>query len=231
MVQVSVIIPVYNCELFVYKAIESVLAQTFKDYEIIVVDDGSLDRSLYEAGKYSDRAKIIHKNNGGTASALNTGIKESKGEFIKWLSADDELYPHALESLMHSAKTIPPSEERIYYTEYHVIDASGKIQYQYPEPNRNEWTLDQRLQFFKNGGYYCNMSTSLIHKSIFDRLGLFDESLPYFEDLEFMIRAIKNNIKPTLTGGCVLKYRMHPGQISNRVNTQWREVIWRKHYG
>ena len=94
--KVSVIIPLYNAEKYIGKAIESVLNQTHKNLEIIVVDDGSTDTSLYQAGRYADRISLYHKENGGPASALNFGIQRATGDWIKWLSADDVLYDFAI---------------------------------------------------------------------------------------------------------------------------------------
>jgi teichuronic acid biosynthesis glycosyltransferase TuaG len=94
---VSVIIPVYNCERFVADAIESVLFQTYKHFEIIVINDGSTDDSLTIIQKYNNRIEIISQKNSGVSAARNAGIMKAKGEYIAFLDADDTWYPDKLE--------------------------------------------------------------------------------------------------------------------------------------
>ena len=89
MSKVSIIIPVFNTEKFVRQAIESALAQTYKNHEIIVVNDGSADKSLEICNRYQNQVRIITQDNQGVACARNTGIRESKGEYIALLDADD----------------------------------------------------------------------------------------------------------------------------------------------
>jgi teichuronic acid biosynthesis glycosyltransferase TuaG len=91
--KVSIIIPVYNCQKYVGYAIESALNQTYEDVEVIVIDDGSFDDTLDIITQF-DGITVLVKNNGGTASALNEGIKTAKGDWIHWLSADDVLHDY-----------------------------------------------------------------------------------------------------------------------------------------
>ncbi len=89
---VSVIIPIYNCEKYLNECISSVLEQTYKDFELILVDDGSTDNSLnicYEFAKKDSRIIVIHQDNGGVSSARNKGLKNAKGEFITFVDSDD----------------------------------------------------------------------------------------------------------------------------------------------
>ena len=89
---VSVIIPIYNCEKYLNECISSVLGQTYKDFELILVDDGSTDNSLnicYEFAKKDSRIIVIHQENGGVSSARNKGLKNAKGEFITFVDSDD----------------------------------------------------------------------------------------------------------------------------------------------
>ena len=119
---VSIIIPVYNAEKYLKECLESALNQTYNEIEIIAVDDGSTDNSLNILKKYSDKIKIISKENGGTASALNHGIKNMKGEWFKWLSADDILYPDAVLELINAAKLLP-NKKYVLYANYDIINS------------------------------------------------------------------------------------------------------------
>lgn len=205
---VSIIIPAFNAEKFIKDAIDSALNQTYKDTEIIVVDDGSTNSLPVEFWeKYSPLIKIYcHKENRGIASALNTGIKMSKGEWIKWLSADDMLRPNAIEVMMKWVK----EKNCIYYTHYHIINEKGKIKKEFREPARPEsdlWNL-----FFGNG------SSSLINKKVFEICGFFDESLKHSEDYEFWLRATQiYGMRLILIPEFTLLYRSHPDQLTHKV--------------
>jgi len=211
---VSIIIPVYNTEKFIEECIESALNQTYKEIEIIVVDDGSTDGSLKIIKKFINQIKIISKSNGGTASALNTGIKEMNGEWFKWLSADDVLYPNAIQDLVNSARKLKDKENYILYSNYDIINADGKILSHFIEPNYNEKDFFE-LNTILLDHYIGNATTSLIHKSAFDRYGMFDESVDFAEDYELWLRlCILNKFRLHLVPKTLAKYRIHDTQIT-----------------
>ena len=134
--KVSIIIPVYNAEKYLDKCITSALHQTYENIEIIAVNDGSTDNSLQILKKYSNKIKIIDKINGGTATALNAGIKAMTGEWFKWLSADDILLENSIESFIQETKKIDSeSHMTIFYSNYYLIDESSTIIGQFVEPN------------------------------------------------------------------------------------------------
>ncbi len=104
--KISVIIPVYNVENYLRECVDSVLNQTFSDYEIILVDDGSTDISGKICDKYAvkdDRVNVIHKKNGGLSNARNVGLKKAVGEYIYFLDSDDYIKTDALEKLYNTA--------------------------------------------------------------------------------------------------------------------------------
>lgn len=213
MVQVSIIIPVYNCEKYVKQAVESTLKQDYPNIEVIVIDDGSTDNTLNIITEF-EHLNILIKPNGGTASALNLGIKRSSGDWIHWLSADDVLYENAITKMMENIT----SKDRIYYTNYNIIDETGTALRDFIEPEaRNNKTFEERkdelLKYF-----YGNGSSSMIHRSVFDRIGYFDESLRYFEDYDFWLRAMKNGIDLWLIPIFTLKYRNHKEQLTNKAD-------------
>jgi len=104
---VSVVIPVYNSEKFLEECLDSILAQTYQNIEIIAVDDGSTDSSLDILNRYSDKVNVFSQKNNGLASALNLGISKMKGSWFKWFSPDDLMYPQAMEILIKEAKRHP----------------------------------------------------------------------------------------------------------------------------
>lgn len=111
---VSVVIPVYNSERFLSKALESILNQTYKKIEILAVYDGSTDNSSKILRKYSDKITVISQNNQGLASTLNVAIKIIKENWFKWFSPDDVLSPNAIEILVNEAKKL--AENTIVYS-------------------------------------------------------------------------------------------------------------------
>lgn len=102
-VQLSVIVPVYNVEQYLKQCIDSILNQTFKNFELILVDDGALDSCPQICDNYSkhdDRVKVIHKKNGGLSSARNAGIKVAKGKFLTFIDSDDWISKNYFEEMM-----------------------------------------------------------------------------------------------------------------------------------
>lgn len=218
--KVSIVIPVYNAEKYLDECITSALEQTYKDIEIIAVNDGSKDRSLEVLKKYSDKIKIIDKKNGGTPTALNAGIRIMTGEWFKWLSADDVLLKHTIMSLVQEAKKLgPASKDTIFYSSYNLVDHSSKIVDKFIEPNYNTLSSFERNVILLDN-YYGNGTTSLIHKSIFDKFGLFDEHVGFQEDYEFWLRCcMLHGCQMHLVPEILANYRIHEGQLTkNKVN-------------
>ncbi len=229
---VSVIIPVYNCERYITLAIESVRMQSWKSLELIIVDDGSDDGTTELLQKIIDprvpEVQVIYKlKNEGTASALNEGIKHARGEWIKWLSADDMMYPNAIQDMMIFGveDNFKQSKNAIFYSDYDIIDERGSNIGEFIEPDRNLSDHETKTkELFSH--FYGNGSTSLIHKNVFKKCGLFDETLRHSEDYEFWLRATAlfnvNMIRvPTKT----IKYRRWSGQLTNRVGGSLDEQI------
>jgi glycosyltransferase involved in cell wall biosynthesis len=216
--KVSIIIPVYNAEKYLNECLESALNQTYDNIEIIAINDGSTDKSLQILNKFSNRIKVISKSNGGTASALNEGINHMSGEWFKWLSADDLLYPTAVEDIILEAKKFNDKEVRIFYTNYDVIDSNGNIINQVIEPNYNEFSsFDFNIILLDH--FVGNASTSLIHKSALEKYGLFDETVGYAEDYELWLRycilyRCRLHLIPKILG----KYRIHETQLTKKVH-------------
>ena len=108
MPKISVVIPLYNKEKSIASTLRTVLNQTFSDYEIVIVNDGSTDYSVAEAGKVQDdRIRLIHQQNAGVSAARNRGIEEAKGELIAFLDADDEWSPEYLFTQYHLYQKYP----------------------------------------------------------------------------------------------------------------------------
>lgn len=212
--KVSIVIPVYNAQEFLEECINSALNQTYSNIEIIAVDDGSTDHSPEILKRYSDKIMTITKKNGGTASALNLGIKNMSGEWFKWLSADDVLYPNALEEMLLESSKIENKENIIFYSNYDIINSDGNMVEKFTEPNYNQ------LESFQQGvilldHYFGNGTTSLIHRSVIQRYGAFNETIGYKEDYEFWLRyCVLHKCRLHLIPKTLAKYRVHQKQLT-----------------
>ena len=119
---VSIVIPVFNGSNFLRDAIDSALAQTYPNFEILVVNDGSSDNGKTEevALSYGDRIRYFHQPNRGVSAALNTGIREMKGEYFAWLSHDDVFLPRKLELQVRALET--EGADVVVYSDYELVD-------------------------------------------------------------------------------------------------------------
>ncbi|MGI0011392.1 MAG: glycosyltransferase [Nitrosopumilaceae archaeon] len=215
--KVSIIIPVYDAAKYLNECVNSALAQTYSDLEIIAVDDGSKDNSLEILNQYSDKIKIISKKNSGTASALNAGIKTMTAEWFKWLSADDVLKKNAVETLVSEVNKLGnDSKSCILYSNYDIIDESGKTIGEVTEPNYNDLgSFEQNVILLDH--FYGNGTTSLIHKSVFAKSGLFNEKIRFKDDYEFWLRCcLLHGYRMHLLDQNIAKYRIHEEQLTKK---------------
>ena len=142
---ISVIVPVYNCETYIKKCVESILAQSYKDFELLLVDDGSKDASgeICDAlAKNDDRVKVIHKANEGAGKARNDGINAAKGEFIAFVDADDFVSPFYLQTLFDA---LQENNADIAMCEYERV-YDEEICWQKPQPKNIE-IFDEKNKF------------------------------------------------------------------------------------
>ncbi|KFM14536.1 glycoprotein 3-alpha-L-fucosyltransferase [Marine Group I thaumarchaeote SCGC RSA3] len=211
--KVSIIIPVYNAEKYLNECIKSALNQNYEEIEVIAINDGSTDNSLKILENYSDKIRIFSKQNGGTASAFNLGIKNMTGEWFKWLSADDVLYPNAVKELISEAKKTKDTK-KIWYGNYDIINSESKIVKQFIEPNYNGLEIFE-INSILLDHFVGNGTTSLIHKSAFDKYGMFDEDIGFAEDYELWLRlCVLHNFRLHLVPKILAKYRIHEKQLT-----------------
>jgi len=212
---VSVILPTYNRAHLIGRSIQSVLDQTYRDFEIIVVDDGSTDNTEEVINSFIDtRIRYVrHQQNKGAGAARNTGIKLVKGKYIAFQDSDDEWLPTKLEIQM-KAFDIASSDVGVIYTDMLRIKKDGAIKYWHSPTVTygnliNPITLDYQM-------WGIGIQSTLIKKECFDEAGHFDERFPRFIDLEIFIRLLKHyhfhHIKKPL-----VKYYVEEG-ISSNVN-------------
>lgn len=213
---VSAIIPVYNQERYLGSAIDSVLGQTFRDFELIVVDDGSTDRTPEVIASYGSRVRAFRKPNGGGASALNLGIREARGEWIAWLSSDDLWEPTKLERQVAAIRGNPSAA--LLYTDVLQIDAEGhalgRQHFPCPADPRERAILMVRRCFI-------NGSSTLIRGDVFTAVGLFDEADRLTPDYDMWLRVV-GRYEVVHIPEPLIRYRIHPGQTSANVHAMQR---------
>ncbi len=204
---VSAIIPNYNYGRFVGAAIESVLAQTFPCHEIIVVDDGSTDDSLEIISRYQkDGVKVVRQQNRGVGSARNAGVKNSSGELVAFLDADDLWLPQKIERQLERLLSDP--EFGFISCGMREFDAAGSTIRVYDE-GKEGWCADEILLI---KAVFKGPSTQLLWRSVFDLAGGFDETKEMHpcEDWEFCYRLAKVT-KIAFIPDLLVDYRNHGG--------------------
>jgi len=191
---VSVIIPTYNCALYIAETIASVLNQSFKDIELIVVDDGSTDATRDIVASFGQPVRLVTQSNAGVCVARNRGIREAAGNYICLMDHDDYWFPHKLARQISVLEQQP--ETGVVYSSFilwHRDENSGQF------PSSDSFDLnaypDDTVPEFSGWIYHqflldCWMltSTAMFRAEIFDQCGLFDESLPYSEDWDLWLR-------------------------------------------
>jgi glycosyltransferase involved in cell wall biosynthesis len=206
----SVVIPTYNRKCFLKKSIESVLSQNFKDYELIIVDDGSTDSSIHLVADYSGMGlSYIKTGHHGVSHARNTGILNSRGSYIAFLDSDDRWENNKLEDSFKYIRNLP--EINIFHTD-EIWYRKGKI-------------LGQKAKHKRPSGYiyeHClplcciGMSTLVVKKSLFNEIGIFDENLPVCEDYDFFLRATLENEVKLISSPLTIKEGGRDDQLSNQ---------------
>ncbi len=188
---VSIVIPVYNGSNYLKEAIDSALNQTYKNCEVIVVNDGSQDNGATEriALEYGSRIRYFYKENGGVATAVNMGIQNMRGEYFAWLSHDDYYYPDKVEQQV-AAVLQCGDPTAIVHSNYDTLDMeTGRL----TRVNwLKQWTREQLTCGSFAPVFLCIHGCSiLIHKSHFERVGLYDESLIATQDSVFLFKVMR----------------------------------------
>lgn len=219
MPKVSVVLPAYNAALFIGQTIASITAQSFGDFEIIVVDDGSVDATSEIAAAQDSRVRIVQQHNQGIAVARNVGISHARGEWIAFMDHDDLWHPQKLKAqcevlgndpgcaivyggFLRWDPLTPPNfpDKEIDITRV-VADLSGFI---LPQLVRTNWVL---------------LSTAMIRRNVFETVGLFDPAMPPADDWDLMIRAAEHYRFVKLAQKVAL-YRVHGGQTSLKLTAR-----------
>lgn len=229
--KVSVIIPTYNYSRFIERAVNSVLSQSYQDYEIIIVDDASTDDTKDIVGKYNDsRIKYIQHNvNRGLSWTRNTGIKAAKGMYLAFLDSDDTWMPEKIEAQIEVFRN-GQDNLGVVYTSMKIFDNTTSNTTSAPSPTYRGQILQRLLEANKLGG---GSSSVMIKKTCFDNAGLFDVSMRYgYEDWDMWIRIAEHYYFDFIDKELViLTTHAHNMSADLKRMINGRELLLRKHLG
>lgn len=216
MANVSVVIPAYNAEQFIADTVRSVLDQTYQDFEIIVVDDGSRDGTVAALEPFGSRVRLHRQNNAGVARARNAGAQLATGSWIAFLDADDLWLPEKLE------KQLMSSEAPMTFTDRFNIGDRGDL----PELQSRVTPMeggDIFVPLLREGNFITNTSV-MIRRELFERLGGFFTGLNGTEDWDLWIRVAERQ-QIGFIDEPLVKYRFHGGGISRNYERMGRERV------
>lgn len=207
---VSVVIPTYNRAAMVTEAVDSALGQTYRDVEVIVVDDGSGDgtsRALKR--RYGTRVEVIRReDNGGAASSVNIGIRASRGRWVRTLGSDDIMAPSALSEFVQATARVENPEKCLFFSDGWVVDRNDRhvrtpiVSSKYNGEDKMRAAARAAL----GSGFL------FAPRSAFERYGYMDEELRTSEDLEWLLRMLlMHNFGFHVVNKLLLEYMQHAG--------------------
>ncbi|WP_445302232.1 glycosyltransferase [Microcoleus sp. F4-D5] len=206
-VRVSVIIPTYNCDCYILRAVESVIDQTYQDWEIIIVDDGSTDNTRQILEPYCDFIQYVYQENQGAAIARNRGCELAKGEFLAFLDSDDFFLPEKLEKQIACFDADPRLD--LVQTGWLIVDKKDAGIYGV-KPWEEAPKLDlESLVLYKS----VRLSAVMLRREWWERLGGFDPRFPPTEDLDFVLRLALKGCKSVWLKEILSCYRQHDSNL------------------
>ena len=197
---VSVVMPVYNGEKFIIKALTCVKEQSYPHYEIIVVDDGSTDDTATLVREFDVDLTYIYQENAGPATARNRGIRAASGAYIAFLDVDDLWPPEKLAFQVAYLEENPALEVLMGGIQYVLLDGARPTDSPFTDPD------DVRA--------FVNLGAGLFRREVFDRIGFFADDLRYSEDVDWFFRAMEQDIKLRITKTTGLLYRRHDANMT-----------------
>ncbi len=216
--KVSIAIPVYNGANYLHEAINSALAQNYRNIEVVVVNDGSDDGGETEriALSYGDRIRYFRKENGGVATALNMAIEHMSGDYFSWLSHDDMYTPDKISKQVEALRKF--GKEAVVYCDYCHVSPTGKLLDTYRVAAEAETNLRSLLAIsHKTGLHGCSL---LVPRQYFDTFGTFDAALRYTQDVDAWFR-MAGNVPFVPVKEVLVRSRRHEEQDSQKHNKKF----------
>lgn len=207
MARVSVIIPTYNRGAFLEETVSSALAQTFTNWEILVVDDGSTDHTESVLAPYADALRYVRIAHSGVSAARNVGIRETGGEWVAFLDSDDLWLPKKLERQIRALQSSP--EIPLCYTDEIWIRHGRRVNPRARHQKYSGWIFERCLPLC-----IISPSSALIRRDLFEEVGAFDETLPACEDYDLWLRITLRYPVLLVEEKLIIKRGGHRDQLS-----------------
>jgi len=212
--QVTVITPAYNVAKYIGDAVDSVLSQTFSEFEYLVVDDGSTDSTVEAALAHAGedpRFKIVEVPHQGPGAARNVGIRESKTELIAFLDGDDRWHRGFLDSQVGLIRRLPKNVGVVFCRSRMILENGTPVFFQWQRAGAYDFD-----EFLVKNNPARNGSSLLVRKSCFDEVGGFKEDMPSAQDLDMWLRIARSSTTPVLWSNrhFLVDLRLRPGSIS-----------------
>jgi glycosyltransferase involved in cell wall biosynthesis len=218
MPEVSVIIPTYNCDRYLPEAIASVQQQTFQDWEVIVIDDGSTDETQQAIAPYANSIRYLYQDNQGVAAARNHGIQQAAGEWIAFLDADDFFFPEKLEAQVAVTRAHPGVG--MVHSGWRRVNAQGNCLMEVkPWETIPDLTLESWLRWKP-----VLPSAMLFHREWLVQAGGFDARFPPAEDTELVLRLARMGCPATWLRRVTVGYRQHDQSAMHKGLPQARSL-------
>ena len=218
--KVSIIIPTYNRAKLLSRAIKSVLDQTFKDFELIIVDDGSTDNTRQAVERFQKRDSRIkyiwQENSGAPARPKNTGIKNAKGNYIAFLDDDDEWLSEKLEKQLELFEGLESDLGFVGCNILVINESNKKIWREYKIPRYSSQIFFEELL---EGNFILTSSSIMIKKEVLDKIGLFDENLKFGDDWDLWLR-ISKKYRFAFVPDFLVKYYIHQGSTTPHLHPE-----------
>lgn len=220
---VSVIVPTYNCAAYLAEALDSILTQDYAPLEIICADDGSTDDTLQVLASYGDRIRVVQQPNRGPAAARNLAVRESRGEFLAFLDADDRWLPGQPSALM--AYLLRHPESKVAFGEWLVWHANENGTYAaFDAPL---FPTDPEVDNAHSGWVYSSLLldsiihiiAAVVHRSVYDSVQGFDETLRTGSDWDFWLR-VSRKFPVVKLRRPVAVYRQNPASVTHVVRKE-----------
>lgn len=245
MPKVSVIIPAYNCQAYVAQAIQSVLNQSHRDFEIIVIDDGSSDNTLQALAPYADRIQLIRQHNSGVAVARNAGLRAAKGDLLAFLDADDWWEPERISTQLAALQLFPSAG--LVFSDFAVVEQNGAlrmprgIRWKYGSMGEEKDSAWEKIfsdadtitspgainalayhghilrRLFQ--GNFINTCSVLLKRAVLEQIGEFDPNLKTEEDYEYWLR-VTHQWSAIYVDYPLVTFRLSPGQLTRTDNAE-----------
>ena len=206
-IETTVIIPTYNRRDLLEEAIESVLQQSYRDFELIVVDDGSTDNTADFLKQLPGDIRVLSQENRGPSAARNAGIAVANGEFITFLDSDDKWLPDKLAIQIEFMHAHP--EAMVCYTDAIWIRNGVRVNPKRHHSKKSGWIFEDCVPLC-----IVRPSSVLMRRKFFDEVGLFDEALPSCEDYDLWLRAALKMPFHFIEQQLIIKRGGHKGQLS-----------------